>query len=195
LVLGAVLILSDCARSTTHTLGFSFDTGPWDLPAAAASLGTLSSEDLVVVERVARSELARAFSGLPVTITDSSRTFWRIEVVSTLPGRGPHPLPISGESMALGPLGGSGSVGLDIVALCAVRYAPSNATRRDVLEGIGRGVGRVAAHEFAHQIVGAMAHNTSDIDSYEYPSPERASQYYGQLHWTNAWPALQQKLR
>lgn len=67
--------------------------------------------------------------------------------------------------------------------------------RRPTDEGIGRGIGRVAAHEFAHLILGAAAvHNDLDEDSYEYPSPDRASQHYGQLHWTTAWPLLRQKL-
>jgi hypothetical protein len=60
---------------------------------------------------------------------------------------------------------------------------------------MGRGVGRVAIHEFAHQILGvADIHNTDDQDSYEYPSPDRPSQYYGDLHWTHAWPLLQKRL-
>ena len=29
-----------------------------------------------------------------------------------------------------------------------------------------------------------------DVDSYEYGSPDRQSQYYGELHWTTAWPFL-----
>jgi len=38
-------------------------------------------------------------------------------------------------------------------------------------------------------------HNRTDENSYEYPSPDRASQYYGELHWTTARPILEQKLR
>jgi acetyl esterase/lipase len=41
---------------------------------------------------------------------------------------------------------------------------------KTIIEGIGRGIGRVAAHEFAHQIlnVGAV-HNDADENSSEYP--------------------------
>ena len=61
--------------------------------------------------------------------------------------------------------------------------------------GIGRGIGSVAAHEFAHQILGGVAvHDDTDENSYEYPSPDRASQYYGELHWTIAQPLLHQKI-
>jgi len=60
---------------------------------------------------------------------------------------------------------------------------------------VGRGIGRVAAHEVAHQIVGPGGkHNDADEDSYEYSSPARASHYYGELHWTVWWPDLQRKV-
>ena len=63
------------------------------------------------------------------------------------------------------------------------------------MNGIGRGTGRVAVHEFMHQMLGAAGtHNQADPASYEYGSPERAAQYYGELHWTTAWPALQRRL-
>jgi len=63
-------------------------------------------------------------------------------------------------------------------------------------KAIGRGIGHVAVHEFAHQILNTSAvHNKEDEHSYEYPSPDRSSQYYGDLHWTTARPFLEQKLR
>ena len=61
--------------------------------------------------------------------------------------------------------------------------------------GVGRGIGRAAAHEIGHQILGrAMRDDKTDIDSYEYFSADRNSQYFGTLHWTTALPLLQQKL-
>ena len=93
--------------------------------------------------------------------------------------RGRGPLPNAGESMPLGLLGGSGAVSFDLVALKAIQYAPAGASRQTIVEGIGRGIGRVAAHEFAHQILNTGAvHNRDDENSYEYPSPDRAAQYY-----------------
>jgi hypothetical protein len=54
----------------------------------------------------------------------------------------------------------------------------------------------VVLHEFAHQILNAAdLHNAADENSYEYPSPDRAAQYYGQLHWTTARPLLEKRLR
>ena len=50
-------------------------------------------------------------------------------------------------------------------------------------------------HELTHQMLGGgtAAHNDRDPDSYEYGNPDRASQYYGELHWSTALPILQQK--
>jgi hypothetical protein len=39
----------------------------------------------------------------------------------------------------------------------------------------------------------AASHNDGDEMSYEYGSPDRLSQYYGELHWTTAWPLLASK--
>jgi hypothetical protein len=82
-----------------------------------------------------------------------------------------------------------------ILALGAIKHAPAGAPRQIVVEGIGRGIGRAAVHEFAHQILGVVAmDNATDGNSYEYASFERASQYYGELHWSSAWPLLQRKI-
>jgi len=98
--------------------------------------------------------------------------------------------------MPLGFMGGSGAVSFDVVTFKAIEYAPANATRAIVLDGIGRGIGHVAAHELAHQIINTgAAHNKADESSYEYPSPDRAAQYYGELHWTTARPLLEARLR
>jgi hypothetical protein len=82
-----------------------------------------------------------------------------------------------------------------ILAVNAVHHAPSGASRGIIVEGIGRGIGRAAVHEFAHQILGPeMRDNRTDQDTYEYFNADRASQYYGELRWTTAWPLLQDKL-
>lgn len=191
-----VVLLAACgAPARTSSAGFYFAAGPFTLPAEATSAlgGPLTDDDMTSIRRTSRLELARAFAGLRITVTDDRRAFYRVEVVPSLRPRGP--LPNSGESLALGFLGGAGAVGFDIVALKAVQYAPKAASRQMMIEGMGRGLGRVAAHEFAHQIVGAVPmHNAADETSYEHPSPDRAAQYYGDLHWTTALPLLEQKI-
>jgi hypothetical protein len=105
-------------------------------------------------------------------------------------------LPNAGASLSFGWLGGAGAVSFDLVALKALQYAPAGASRQVILDAIGRGIGRVAAHELAHQMIhSAEAHNPGDENSYEYPSSDRAAQYYSELHWTTARLLLERTLR
>jgi hypothetical protein len=190
----AIILLDGCGPRIA-TAGFWYEDTPFALPAfAAARLGGLLTDgELASIKGISRAEVERAFTGLNIRIVDDRSAFWRIEVVRSLRAKGA--LPNAGESMPLGFMGGSGAVSFDLVALKAVQYAPAGATRQIVVDAIGRGIGRVAAHELAHQIVNSgAAHNTADEDSYEYPTPDRASQYYGELHWTTARPLLERRL-
>jgi hypothetical protein len=182
---------SACSRPRA-TAGFWFDRDAFDLSSEAIAKlgGPLTAPDIVTIDRVARAEIGQAFAGMNFTLTTKHDAFWRVAVLATV--RGKSPIPSAGQSLALGPLGGDGSVGFGILALNAIRYAPADAPRRDVVEAIGRGVGRAAVHEFAHQIAGTP--DNDDENSFECGRSDRASQYYGALHWTTALPALRQKL-
>ena len=195
-VTSVVACVGDRLSMATPTAGFWYERGSFVFPAEATTKfgGPLTGEEIESIKQLSRTELERAFSGLGITVTSNTNAFWRVEVLQSLPVREHQPLPHAGESLALGILGGTGAVGFDIVALKAIQYAPISASRQRVIEGIGRGIGRVAVHELIHQILGvAAAHNDTDQDSYEYRSPDRSSQYYGELHWTTAWPLLHQK--
>jgi hypothetical protein len=194
LSIGAAACLT---RETVATAGFWYESGACALTAdAARSLGgTLTDGEIETIEATSRAEIERAFSGLRVRITDDRRAFWRVEVLQSMPTRR-RQLPSAGESVPLGMFGGSGAVAFDLVAAKALEYAPPHAPRGTIVEAIGRGIGRVAVHELAHQILNAdAAHNAADENGYEYPSPDRASQYYGELHWTTARPLLERRLR
>ena len=191
----AVLLVPGCEKPTP-TAGFWYEDSPFALPAQAAEKlgGLLTDGELTTIKTISRAEVERAFAGFRIHISDDHASFWRVAVMRSLRGRGP--LPNAGESMPLGFMGGSGGVSFDLVALKAVQYAPEGASRQAIIEGIGRGIGRVAAHEFGHQILNTgLVHNKDDETSYEYPTPDRAAQYYGELHWTTARPLLEQKLR
>jgi hypothetical protein len=193
--MASVSLVLGCG-SRTATAGFWYGDDTFALPAYAAEKlgGLLTGAELESIKRTSRSEVERAFAGMKVSITDHHDAFWRVEVVRTLRGRGP--LPSAGESMPHGFLGGSGGVSFELVALKAIQYAPAGAARQTIVDGIGRGIGRVAAHELAHQMINAAeTHNPRDENSYEYPSPDRAAQYYGDLRWTTARPLLEQRLR
>ena len=193
--LSLALTLPGC-RFRPHTVGFWFEDGPFRFSSDVAARigGPLTGEELVSIERLATQEVERAFAGLSVVVTGDHEAFWRVRVMPMLPTAKNQALPRAGESLALGMLGGTGAVGFDFVTFNAVQFAPAGASRQAVRDGIGRGIGRVAVHEVMHQILGvASAHNDSDPDSYESGRAERPSQYYGELHWTTALPALRQK--
>jgi hypothetical protein len=191
----AVLLCTGCGARAA-TAGFWYDDTAFALPARAAEAlgGPLTARELDSIKLLSSAEVERAFTGFNIHIGEDRTAFWRVAVMRSLRARGP--LPNAGESMPLGFMGGSGAVSFDLVALKAIQYAPSGATRQAILDAIGRGVGRVAALEFALQMISsAAAHNQADEYSYEYPSPDRAAQYYGELHWTTARALLARRLQ
>lgn len=191
--LGATLLLARHSRSQTFVAGFWFADDACVLPEHmdAQLGGPLTEAERSLVARRARTELEQAFSGLRVTFAEDRNAYWRVGVRRNLLRQSPWPR--SGVSVAMGPLGGVGEVDCESVASLAILYAPAGSSRQTIVDGIGRGVGRAAAHELAHQIVKGMRHG-DDRDSYEYASPDRASQYYGELHWSTAGPALHEML-
>jgi hypothetical protein len=195
----AILVAASvaCHRTSLPVAAFWFDDTTFALPRPVAEKlgGPLTEPEIQSIKKMARTEVERAFADLRVTISDGRQGFWHVVVVQNVPRRTRHPLPSSGESMPLGMFGGSGSVGAVLITLAAIRYAPPDATRQTIVEGIGRGIGRVAAHEFGHQILGpAAAHNDADENCFENGSPDRSSQYYGGLRWTTWGPLLVRKL-
>ena len=189
------------ASQATIDAGFWWDEAPFILSIddAAKIGGALTAPELATIKGRSRLEVERAFSGLRLDITDDRDAFWRVTVVGT-PAGSPtfrYPFAAAGESHVFGPLGSWGSVGFLILAHNAIEYAPRGASRDEVVTGIGRGIGRAAAHEFAHQALGlnnvSYIDNRTDATSYEYGNADRPSQYYGELRWTTAWPALEEK--
>jgi hypothetical protein len=177
------------------------DAGFWfeDVKFASPRLGApITSADVETIARVARSELAKAFRGLPITLSDRRDARYRIRVVQELRDSRFlwRDVAVAGESRAVRGFGGQGAVSFDFLASGAVAYAPDDADRASMIEAIGRGVGRTAVHEFVHQLLPtAPVHDSTDVGSYEYASAARREQYFGELHWDLAWPLLQQRLR
>lgn len=176
---------------------FWFEDAPFAIAgfAPARGGGPLSIDELRIVESRAWAELRVAFDGLRVTFTPERDARYRVGVVQELQQAPWSPFRrffgAAGESRAVRPLGGRGAVSFRVLADNAVAYAATDATRATILDGIGRGLGRAAAHEFAHQFFPtAQIHASTDVASYEYASANRAEQYYGQLHWDFAWPLL-----
>lgn len=191
------------ASNATIAAGFWWADTPFVLSAddAVKIGGPLTAAELKSIEATSHDEVRRAYADLRINITDRHGAFWRVAVVgaplTTTRNRTTYPFSFAGESRVFGPLGGSGSVAFAILAHNAIEYAPTGASRRAIVDGIGKGIGRAAVHELAHQAVGldnlSSLDNRTAPDSYEYANADRPSQYYGELRWTTAWPVLVQK--
>jgi hypothetical protein len=181
-------------RSAPLTAGFWFEDVSAAAPAGVAERagGPLTAADISIIETVARRELDAAFAGSRVRLSASRSSMYRVRVLDRV--RGTRMLPVAGASRALPGRRGDGAVDFSFVAASAAFYTPIDTTRRDIIEAIGRGVGRTAAHEFAHQIAPTFPfHQTTDKRSYGY-AHLRAEHFYGELRWgAAAWRQLSEQ--
>lgn len=179
-------------------VGFTFEDFPFVVSegATAALGGPLTASETQAIKRTSRDELTRAFAGLNLTITDSPDAFWTVRVRQSFERRRWQRLPIAGETLVMGPLGARSTVNFSEVLMAAIAHAPPDATRQILVDGIGRGIGRTAAHELAHAILGVYGpmDNRTEARSYEYFTHNRPEHYYGALHWSRAWPMLVERV-
>src|SRR4029079_3041429 len=174
-------------------VGFWYEDFPFTFsaPVTAALGGPLTTSDIDAIRRISRDELTHAFSGLKVAFTDGRHAPLTVVVQLSIPRRKGQRLPNAGETFAMGPLRPRSVIAFTVVLMAAMAHAPAGTTREQLVAGIGRGVGRVAVHELAHGLLGAGAmDNQTDDHSYEYFTHNRSSQYYGELPWSRACPAL-----
>ncbi len=190
------LALASCRSLFGPTqAGFWFDNVTFALPAGQADIlgGQLGAEDIETIKRVALAELKAAFAAYRIEISDSPdscHALYAVRVINDAPRYGG-----AAQSIALGALGGRGFVSYPVIVGYALNYAPADADRRTMIEAIGRGIGRAAAHEFAHQLVPHInIHASRDPESYEYDSADRVAEYYGPIHWDIAKRALAETL-
>jgi hypothetical protein len=193
LILLLALMVLGCDRPPT-TLGFWFEDVSFESPVLG---GRLTPTDMQTIEATARAELDTAFRGLNVVVSPHRSARYRVQVVQdVLENRLSRRSSVAGESRAVPWLGGLGSVNFSYFAAGAIVYAPPDATRDEIIAGIGRGLGRGAVHEFAHQLVSEKdVHGSRDRGSYEYYAASRVEQYYGPMHWDTAGPKLKERFR
>jgi hypothetical protein len=189
-----VLALAACEPRPVE-LGF------WIEPVTYSSArigGPLSAEELTTIDAIARSEIERAFERFDVTVTGNHNARFRVVVLPALRDNRfrRRSATYAGESRAVAGFGGSGAVNFEFLANGAMVFAPDDASRGEVIAALGRGIGRVAIHEFLHQLLPKSAtHDSRDPNSYEGNSPALIEGYYGDLHWDIAGPVLEQRLK
>ena len=185
--------LAGCSGVREVDAGFWFE----DVRFQSVRLGgAITAADLAVIEPVARRELAQAFAGLPIRFTRNRDALHRVRVIQEVRDqRFRGNWGVAGQSFAVPGLGGHSEVSFLFLASGAVAQAPREATRAEILEAIGRGIGRTAVHELTHQLLPqAPIHDSTDVRSYEYDSAARREQYFGEMHWALARPLLAQRL-
>ena len=168
---------------------FWLDGVSYDL---AESGGPLTARDLISIETTALDEIRSAFDGIAVRFSRRRDARYAVTVVQHLYDlRLKRTSEVFGNARAIRGLGGRGSVNFYAVASAAAAFAPEGASRQDVIDAIGRGVGRVAIHEFTHLLLPRTPIDASDDPlSYEYGHAGRRAQYYGQRRWGSARAAL-----
>ena len=183
-------MVAGCAPRVADA-GFWFEEVSYESPG----IGSLTAADLETIEAIARTELTEAFSGMRFVLSQRRDATYKVRVVQRLlDNRFRRQVEVAGESLAITGLGGQGSVSLSYLASSALAYAPADTTRAEMIEAIGRGVGRAAVHEFTHQLLPRAAIHSANIGSYEYASAARPEQYFGELQWDLALPLLRQRI-
>ena len=187
------------SRDHVVTAGFWFEDGmTFELHDPKRIGGPLTTDEQHRIVTIARREVEHAFAEFRIHVNDRKDAFYRVAVSQIIrPSRRSTARysGASGQSMVFGPLGGSGVVNFYLLAAQAMAFAPAAATRAEIVDAMGRGVGRAAVHEFAHQILphGPM-HNTGDEASYEFGTSHRVAQYYGEMRWSVAYAKLRERL-
>lgn len=190
----ACLCLATACAPRPVALGFWMEKITYQSPRIGDPLTTTELER---IDAVARVEIRRAFADYDVTVNDDRNARYKVAVLPRLKDerlvrKGTY----AGESRAIAGFGGSGAVNFEYVANGAMVFAPESASRAEVVDAIGRGVGRVAIHEFLHQLLPkSPIHDSKDPRSYEGNSPALREGYFGDLHWGIAQPWLHGKLR
>lgn len=193
IVVSGTLACSAGARPRIADAGFWFDTVSYDLTGSG---GPLTATELRLVEKAALEEIRGGFEGLAIRVSNNRRARYSITVVQHLYDlRVQWSREVFGNARGVRGFGGSGAVNFYAVASAAAAYAPENATRQNVIDAIGRGVGRVAIHEFTHLFLPRASIDASDDPlSYEYGHAARREQYYGELRWGFAKAMLLREL-
>ena len=187
-------VLAACGPRAVE-LGFWLAPLSYQSPRIGAPL---TQPEFATIDRVAREEIATAFKDFEVTLTTNRNARFKVEVVPELKDwdRSASMGNWAGQSRAIAGFGGSGAVNFEFAANGAMVFAPADASRAEIIETIGRGVGRIAIHEFAHQLLPKHPVDSStDSSSYEGNSAAIREGYYGELHWDIARPWLEARLK
>jgi hypothetical protein len=194
-VITGLLVVLVQSRAGDHiaTAGFWFDDVTFAVPALDARGQPLTGDERAQIERSAHDACAAAFAELRLDVTPARTAHYRVRVVQQF---APRKWGFAAaESRAFGAFGGDGAIDFQQMADAAVSLAPPGTSRAELVEAIGRGIGRVAAHELAHQILPRRdLHQSRDRSSYDAGNVYDPAQFYGPMHWDLAGSWLRDAL-
>lgn len=181
-----------CARGPVE-LAFWFEPVSYSSPRIG---GAISASDLETIDAIARAEIAKAFEPFDAFVSSNRSARYSMRVVPSLKDEQlKRSGDVAGSARGIAGLGGNGRVSFSYLANGAMVFSPEAATRAELIEAVGRGIGRVAIHEFLHEILPTVPiHDSRDIHSYEGSSPALVEGYFGDLHWQFARPRLEQRI-
>lgn len=183
-------------RSAAHVVraGFWFDGVSFAVTALDRQGQSFTDAERAEIVREARVACAQAFAGWRLEVVDTSQAHYRIRVVQRFEPRRMRIFAVA-ESRVVGPLGGESAIDFTAIANAALSVAPAGTSRDDLVAAIGRGIGRVAAHELAHQILPLRDfHGSTDPSSYDFSNVYREAQFFGPMRWDLARPWLEEAL-
>ena len=190
---GWCLFIASCGPRAVE-LGFWIEPVSFESPRLG---GAITETEYQLIDQIARAEIANAFKDFDLAVTTNRDARFKVAVTPQLKDwRLLRPGTYAGESRVVAGFGGSGAVNFEYVANGAMVFAPDDASREQIIAALARGIGRVAIHEFLHQLLpkGAV-HDSEDRNSYEGNSPALIEGYFGDLHWGIARPWLDARLK
>jgi hypothetical protein len=186
------IAVASCSRGPVE-LGFWIESVTYQ----SSRIGDpLTPTELSTIGTVARAEIGKAFERFHILVTANQRARYSVRVVPTVKDfRLQRGGVVAGASRGIAGFGGTGEVNFEYVANGAMVFSPESASRAELIEVVGRAIGRVAIHEALHVLLPkAPIHDSRDPRSYEGNSPALVEGYFHDLHWGFAEPLLEKRL-
>jgi hypothetical protein len=192
--LTAAVVTCACGARPQH-VGVVFDTG-WRFAGVP-----LTRADEELVEATARRTLATAFSGFAMSFDEDAATDRTVRVEDTpSSGHGPGTITFPGTVGLTLPFSMTSSIRIDalFVAELGVAHCASmtscSLSPRELLTGLGRGVGATAAHELGHQVGFQFSTDGACDDCYDGATAGTYAHFFGEEHWSDAARAIMRRV-
>lgn len=187
-----ICVSAGCSQGPVE-LGFWIEPVSYQSPRIG---DPITPTELASIDKIARAEISKAFEPFNALVSANRVARYSVRVVPELKDerlkRGGD---VAGSSRGIPGFGGSGAVNFKYVANGAMVFSPETASRAELIAALGRGIGRVAIHEFLHQLLPkAPIHDSRDTHSYEGNSPALVEGYVDDLHWGIAESLLEKRL-